>query len=125
MKAPYDLERIKLLSEAPSLFKKAVKAGWMSYPIGTQTTEDGSPVVDPDDDYDDRITKHTPEVCRQAYILRERGLTLEQVSKACHVAAGSVAYIIAKGHEAVLKEQRLSQVKPLSNSSINSTKESP
>jgi hypothetical protein len=125
MKAPYDLERIKLLSEAPSLFKKAIKAGWMSYPIGTETTEDGSPVVDPDDDYDDRITKHTPEVCRQAYTLRERGLTLEQVSKACHVAPGSVAYIIAKGHEAVLKEQRLSQVKPLSNSSIISTKESP
>jgi hypothetical protein len=125
MKAPYDLERIKLLSEAPSLFKKAIKAGWMSYPIGTETTEDGCPVVDPDDDYDDRITKHTPEVCRQAYILRERGLTLEQVSKACHVATGSVAYIIAKGHEAVLKEQRLSQVKPLSNSSITITKKSP
>jgi hypothetical protein len=125
MKAPYDLERVKLLSEAPILFKKAVKAGWMSYPIGTQTTEDGSPVVDPDDDYDDRITKHTPEVCRQAYILRERGLTLEQVATFCHVATGSVAYIIAKGHEAILKEQRLSQVKPLSNSSITSTKESP
>jgi len=125
MKAPYDLERNKLLSEAPYLFKRAVKAGWMSYPIGTQTTEDGSPLIDPDDNLDDRITKHTPEVCRQAYVLRERGLTLEQVAKACHVASGSVAYIISKGHEAVLKEQRMSLSKTSTSDKPISTKESP
>ena len=125
MKPTHEITRIQLLSEAKHLVAKAVKAGLMSYPHGTEVDTDGTPLIDPDDDLDDRITKHTPEVCRQAYVLRERGLTLEQVAKACHVATGSVAYIIAKGHEAVLKEQRLSQVKPLSQDSTNSTKESP
>mgnify|MGYP003653578403 CR=1 FL=1 len=125
MKPTHEITRIQLLSEAKCLVAKAVKAGLMSYPHGTEVDTDGTPLIDPDDDLDDRITKHTPEVCRQAYVLRERGLTLEQVAKACHVATGSVAYIIAKGHEAVLKEQRLSQVKPLSQDSTNSTKESP
>ena len=125
MKPTHEITRIQLLAEAKYLVAKAVKAGLMSYPHGTEVDTDGTPLIDPDDDLDDRITKHTPEVCRQAYVLRERGLTLEQVAKACHVATGSVAYIIAKGHEAVLKEQRLSQVKPLSNSNVTSTKESP
>ena len=125
MKPTHEITRIQLLSEAKYLVAKAVKAGLMSYPHGTEVDTDGTPLIDPDDDFDDRITKHTPEVCRQAYVLRERGLTLEQVAKFCHVATGSVAYIIAKGHEIVLKEQRLSQVKPLSQDSTNSTKESP
>ena len=125
MKPSHEITRIQLLSEAKCLVAKAVKAGLMSYPHGTEVDTDGTPLIDPDDDLDDRITKHTPEVCRQAYVLRERGLTLEQVAKACHVATGSVAYIIAKGHEIVLKEQRMSQVKPLSQDSTNSTKESP
>lgn len=125
MKPTHEITRIQLLAEAKHLVAKAVKAGLMSYPAGTEVDTDGTPLIDPDDDFDDRITKHTPEVCRQAYVLRERGLTLEQVAKACHVATGSVAYIIAKGHEAVLKEQRLSQVKPLSHSSITNHQESP
>ena len=125
MKPTHEITRIQLLAEAKYLVAKAVKAGLMSYPAGTDVDTDGTPLIDPDDDFDDRITKHTPEVCRQAYVLRERGLTLEQVAKACHVATGSVAYIISKGHEAVLKEQRLSQVKPLSHSDVTSTKESP
>ena len=125
MKQPYEISRPKLLAEAKYLVAKAVKAGLMSYPHGTEVDTDGTPLIDPDDAFDDRITKHTPDVCRQAYILRENGLTLEQVAKYCHVASGSVAYIIAKGHEIVLKEQRVSQVKPLSHSSTNSTKESP
>ena len=125
MKPTHEITRIQLLSEAKCLVAKAVKAGLMSYPHGTEVDTDGTPLIDPDDDLDDRITKHTPEVCRQAYVLRERGLTLEQVAKACHVATGSVAYIIAKGHEAVLKEQRMSQVKPLSHSSITNHQESP
>ena len=125
MKPTHEITRIQLLSEAKCLVAKAVKAGLMSYPAGTEVDTDGTPLIDPDDDLDDRITKHTPEVCRQAYVLRERGLTLEQVAKACHVATGSVAYIISKGHEAVLKEQRLSQVKPLSHSSITNHQESP
>jgi len=125
MKPTHEITRIQLLAEAKHLVVKAVKAGLMSYPHGTEVDTDGTPLIDPDDDFDDRITKHTPEVCRQAYVLRERGLTLEQVAKYCHVATGSVAYIISKGHEAVLKAQRLSQVKPLSHSDVTSTKESP
>lgn len=111
--------------EAPHLVKIGVQRGWLSYPKDMAFKTDGTPLIDPDDAFDDRITKHTPEVCRQAYVLRQNGLTLEQVAKYCHVASGSVAYIIAKGHEIVLKEQRVSQLKPLSHSSTNSTKESP
>lgn len=125
MKSSHQITRTQLLAEAKYLVAKAVKAGLMSYPHGTEVDTDGTPLIDPDDDLDDRITKHTPEVCRQAYVLRQNGLTLEQVAKFCHVATGSVAYIISKGHEIVLKEQRMSQVKPLSQDSINSTKESP
>lgn len=125
MKQPYEISRQKLLAEAKYLVAKAVNAGLMSYPHGTEIDTDGTPLIDPDDDFDDRITKHTPEVCRQAYVLRERGLTLEQVAKFCHVATGSVAYIIAKGHEIVLKEQRFSQVKQVSHDSITNNQESP
>lgn len=125
MKPSHEITRSQLLAEAKYLVSKAVKAGLMSYPHGTDVDTDGTPLIDPDDDLDDRITKHTPEVCRQAYVLRERGLTLEQVAKACHVASGSVAYIISKGHEAVLKEQRLSLSKTSTSDKPNSTKESP
>lgn len=125
MKAPYDLERLKLLKEAPELVKKAVRYGWISYPSGIDLDDDGCPIVDTEDDLDNRITKHTPDVCRQAYILRDRGLTLEEVARFCHVAVGSVHYIIAKGHEEVLKEQRIAEQNNVTQTWSNSTKESP
>ena len=63
MKLTHEITRIQLLSEAKCLVAKAVKAGLMSYPAGTDVDTDGTPLIDPDDDLDDRITKHTPEVC--------------------------------------------------------------
>jgi DNA-directed RNA polymerase specialized sigma24 family protein len=125
MKAPYDLDRLKLLKEAPDLVKKAVRYGWISYPSGIDLDDDGNVEIDTEDDLDNRITKHTSDVCRQAYILRDRGLTLEQVAKFCKVAVGSVHYIIAKGHEEVLKEQRISEQNNKTEVWYNSTKESP
>ena len=96
-----------LLAEARFLVARAVKRGWMSYPASVKVNEDGDVIDTTEPDYLVTTTVQTPEICRKAYVLRDRGLTLEDVAKACGVARGSVAYIIAKGHEQFLHEQRL------------------
>ena len=111
MKAPYDLDRVKLLHEAPALIALAIKRGWMSYPHSVRISALGTPIVVLDkeepDYYEITATAQDANVCRKAYDLRERNLSLEDVAKACGVARGSVAYIIAKGHEMYLKQQRI------------------
>ena len=109
MKTPYDLDRIKLLHEAPELIALAIKRGWMSYPRNVRLSAIGTPmvVIDEEDDYEITATAQNEDVCRKAYDLRERNLSLDDVAKACGVARGSVAYIIAKGHEMYLKQQRI------------------
>lgn len=109
MKTPYDLDRVKLLHEAPSLVALAIKRGWMSYPRNVRLSAIGTPMIalEPEEDYEITATAQDADVCRKAYDLRERDLSLEDVAKACGVARGSVAYIIAKGHEMYLREQRI------------------
>ena len=111
MKTPYDLDRIKLLHEAKDLVALAIKRGWMSYPHSVRISAIGSPIVVLDEEepdyYEITATAQDADVCRKAYDLRERNLSLEDVAKACGVARGSVAYIIAKGHEMYLKQQRI------------------
>jgi len=109
MKIPYDLDRVKLLHEAPNLVALAIKRGWMSYPRSVRLSALGTPmvVIDEEDDYEITATAQDADVCRKAYDLRERNLSLDDVAKACGVARGSVAYIIAKGHEMYLKQQRI------------------
>ena len=109
MKTPYDLDRVKLLHEAPNLVALAIKRGWMSYPHNVRLSAIGTPVIvlEPEEDYEITATAQDADVCRKAYDLRERDLSLEDVAKACGVARGSVAYIIAKGHEMYLREQRI------------------
>ena len=109
MKIPYDLDRIKLLHEAPNLVALAIKRGWMSYPHSVRLSALGTPmvVIDEEDDYEITATAQDADVCRKAYDLRERDLSLDDVAKACGVARGSVAYIIAKGHEMYLRQQRV------------------
>jgi hypothetical protein len=109
MKIPYDLDRIKLLHEAPNLVALAIKRGWMSYPRSVKLSALGTPmvVIDEEDDYEITATAQDADVCRKAYDLRERNLSLDDVAKACGVARGSVAYIIAKGHEMYLRQQRI------------------
>lgn len=109
MKTPYDLDRVKLLHEAPNLVALAIKRGWMSYPRNVRLSAIGTPVIvlEPEEDYEITATAQDADVCRKAYDLRERDLSLEDVAKACGVARGSVAYIIAKGHEMYLKQQRI------------------
>ena len=108
MKAPYDLDRVKLLHEAPALIALAIQRGWMSYPHSVRISALGTPMVvlEPEEDYEITATAQDADVCRKAYDLRERNLSLDDVAKACGVARGSVAYIIAKGHELYLKQQR-------------------
>jgi hypothetical protein len=106
MLLPYDIDRAKLLAEAKHLVRRAVERGWMSYPHKVQLNDDGTPINVVEPDYEVTSTSHTPELCRKAYSLRERGLTLEQVAMACGVARGSVAYIISKGHEMYLQQER-------------------
>ena len=109
MKTPYDLDRVKLLHEAKDLVALAIKRGWMSYPHSVRISALGTPMVvlEPDEDYEVTATAQDADVCRKAYDLRERNLSLDDVAKACGVARGSVAYIIAKGHEMYLKQQRI------------------
>ena len=109
MKIPYDLDRIKLLHEAPNLVALAIKRGWMSYPRSVKLSALGTPIVvlEEEEDYEITATAQDADVCRKAYDLRERNLSLDDVAKACGVARGSVAYIIAKGHEMYLRQQRI------------------
>lgn len=110
MKTPYDLDRVKLLHEAKDLVASAIKRGWMSYPHSVRLSALGTPIVVLDEDgedYEITATAQDADVCRKAYDLRERDLSLDDVAKACGVARGSVAYIIAKGHEMYLKQQRI------------------
>jgi hypothetical protein len=109
MKIPYDLDRVKLLHEAPNLVALAIKRGWMSYPRSVRLSALGTPVVvlEEEEDYEITATAQDADVCRKAYDLRERNLSLDDVAKACGVARGSVAYIIAKGHEMYLRQQRI------------------
>jgi hypothetical protein len=109
MKIPYDLDRVKLLHEAPNLVALAIKRGWMSYPRSVRLSALGTPilVLEEEEDYEITATAQDADVCRKAYDLRERDLSLDDVAKACGVARGSVAYIIAKGHEMYLRQQRI------------------
>jgi hypothetical protein len=109
MKIPYDLDRVKLLHEAPNLVALAIKRGWMSYPRSVKLSAIGTPilVLEEEEDYEITATAQDADVCRKAYDLRERNLSLDDVAKACGVARGSVAYIIAKGHEMYLRQQRI------------------
>ena len=109
MKIPYDLDRVKLLHEAPNLVALAIKRGWMSYPRSVRLSAIGTPilVLEEEEDYEITATAQDADVCRKAYDLRERNLSLDDVAKACGVARGSVAYIIAKGHEMYLRQQRI------------------
>jgi hypothetical protein len=109
MKIPYDLDRVKLLHEAPNLVALAIKRGWMSYPRSVRISAIGTPilVLEEEEDYEITATAQDADVCRKAYDLRERNLSLDDVAKACGVARGSVAYIIAKGHEMYLRQQRI------------------
>jgi hypothetical protein len=109
MKIPYDLDRVKLLHEAPNLVALAIKRGWMSYPRSVKLSALGTPIValEEEEDYEITATAQDADICRKAYDLRERNLSLDDVAKACGVARGSVAYIIAKGHEMYLRQQRI------------------
>jgi len=109
MKTPYDLDRVKLLHEAPNLVALAIKRGWMSYPRSVKLSPLGTPIVvlEEQEDYEITATAQDADICRKAYYLRERDLSLDDVAKACGVARGSVAYIIAKGHEMYLRQQRI------------------
>lgn len=107
---PYNLDRVKLLHEAPNLVALAIKRGWMSYPHSVRLSAIGTPIVvleEGEEDYEITATAQDADVCRKAYDLRERDLSLDDVAKVCGVARGSVAYIIAKGHEMYLKQQRI------------------
>lgn len=111
MKAPYDLDRVKLLNEAPALIAMAIKRGWMSYPRSVKLSAIGTPIVvieeEEKDDEEIEAKAHSESDCRKAYDLRERGLTLDQVATACAVQRGFVSHLIAQGHELYLKQQRI------------------
>ena len=110
-----------LLAEARFLVCRAVKRGWMSYPDNVKVNDDGDVIDIVQPDYLVTTHIHTPEICMKAYLLRDQGLSLEHVAKACGVARGSVAYIISKGHEQHLHNERmlLNNSNPLSTNATS------
>ena len=106
MNIKYDLNRTKLLNEAPRLIKWAIDKGLMSYPISQKFNEDGSLNVNIDEEEYVDPEQYTPEFCQRAYELRQLGLTLDDTAKAVGVSRGSITYILAKGHDALLASDR-------------------
>ena len=96
----------KLLMEAPHLVKIGLQRGWLSYPKDMAFKADGTPdpVIEAEPEFAEQ--RHTPDLARKAYFLRDRGLSLNEVAAACQVPRGSVVYLISKGHELFLASQR-------------------
>jgi orotate phosphoribosyltransferase-like protein len=63
---------------------------------------DGTPDPVMHDEPEVTEQRHTPDLARKAYDLRDRGLSLNDVATACQVPRGSVVYLITKGHELYL-----------------------
>jgi hypothetical protein len=106
MSIKYDLNRTKLLNEAPRLIKWAIDNGLMSYPRSQKYHKDGS--LDPGIEEEIHVDpdQYTPEFCQRAYELRQLGLTLDDTAKAVGVSRGSITYILAKGHDALFASDR-------------------
>lgn len=99
-------DNLRLLSEAPQIIARAVKAGWISYPANQKFLEDGSPDPMLIEDYAQQAVRHHPESMIRAYQLRNMGLSLDGTAKACNVPRGSIVYMISKGHELTLARER-------------------
>ena len=114
MTTQYSISQTQVLREAKHLVRYAIKHGWMSYPRGTQMDAEGDPIpnLEPEEETSSPIT---PELCNKAFLLRERGITLDNLATVCGVPRGSIAYIVSKGHEDYLLRLRKDP---------NSTKES-
>ena len=114
MTTQYSISQTQVLREEKHLVRYAIKHGWMSYPRGTQMDAEGDPIpnLEPEEETSSPIT---PELCNKAFLLRERGITLDNIATVCGVPRGSIAYIVSKGHEDYLLRLRTDH---------NSTKES-
>jgi hypothetical protein len=114
MTTQYSISQNQVLREAKQLVRFAIKQGWMAYPNGTLMDAEGDPIpnLEPEEETSSPIT---PELCNKAFVLRERGMKLDDIALACSVPRGSIAYIISQGHEAYLLRLRIDP---------NSTKES-
>ena len=114
MTTQYSISHNQVLREAKQLVRFAIKHGWMSYPNGTLMDAEGNPIpnIEPEDETSSPIT---PELCNKAFVLRDRGITLDNIAAICGVPRGSIAYIISRGHEDYLLRLRVDP---------NSTKES-
>jgi hypothetical protein len=114
MTTQYSISHNQVLREAKQLVRFAIKHGWMSYPNGTLIDAEGDPIpnIEPEDETSSPIT---PELCNKAFVLRDRGITLDNIAAICGVPRGSIAYIISRGHEDYLLRLRVDP---------NSTKES-
>jgi DNA-directed RNA polymerase specialized sigma24 family protein len=114
MTTQYSISHNQVLREAKQLVRFAIKHGWMSYPNGTLMDAEGDPIpnIEPEEETSSPIT---PELCNKAFVLRDRGITLDNIAAICGVPRGSIAYIISRGHEDYLLRLRVDP---------NSTKES-
>ena len=106
MTTQYSISHNQVLREAKQLVRFAIKHGWMSYPNGTLMDAEGDPIpnIEPEDETSSPIT---PELCNKAFVLRDRGITLDNIAAICGVPRGSIAYIISRGHEDYLLRLRV------------------
>jgi hypothetical protein len=106
MTTQYSISQNQVLREAKQLVRFAIKHGWMSYPNGTLMDAEGDPIpnIEPEDETSSPIT---PELCNKAFVLRDRGITLDNIAAICGVPRGSIAYIISRGHEDYLLRLRV------------------
>ena len=106
MTTQYSISQNQVLREAKHLVRFAIKRGWMSYPNGTLMDAEGDPIpnLEPEEETSSPIT---PELCNKAFVLRDRGITLDNIAAICGVPRGSIAYIISRGHEDYLLRLRL------------------
>jgi hypothetical protein len=106
MTTQYSISQNQVLREAKHLVRFAIKHGWMSYPNGTLMDAEGDPIpnIEPEDETSSPIT---PELCNKAFVLRDRGITLDNIAAICGVPRGSIAYIISRGHEDYLLRLRV------------------
>ncbi len=89
-----------------ALVRSAVAKGLLKYPPGQRFHKDGTPDPMLDLTTLSNPKRHSQAMFRQAYQLRQAGLSLHQVADRCNVPRGSIVYLIAQGHELHLADQR-------------------
>ena len=97
-------EASKILHDAEIIVAHALKAGWLRYPPGTIVGKDGAPVpvVATHNEGKQRPISNYP--CLRAYLLRQQGKTMSQISKLLKCSTRKLPLILQHG-EVIYQKQ--------------------